>query len=85
MKKAPWHTAVAAGLTVALVFSVDAAAAPPRVVKASPDNGATAVDPAAPEIRKEAMAHGPLHRVDVHGSGRNCHPGPGGPAASVPD
>jgi hypothetical protein len=25
MKKAPWHTAVAAGLTVALVFSVDAA------------------------------------------------------------
>ena len=51
MKKAPWHTAVAAGLTVALVFSVDAAAAPPRVVKASPDNGATGVDPATPEIR----------------------------------
>jgi hypothetical protein len=51
MKKAPWQAAVAAGLAVALVFSVDAAAAPPRVVKAWPDNGATAVDPATPEIR----------------------------------
>ena len=37
-------------LAVALVFSVEAAA-PPRVVKASPDNGATGVDPATPEIR----------------------------------
>jgi RNA polymerase sigma-70 factor (ECF subfamily) len=38
-------------LAAALALSVAAAAAPPRVVKASPDNGATGVDPATPEIR----------------------------------
>ena len=42
------HLLVAA-LVAGLVHA--AAAAPPRVVKASPDNGATGVDPATPEIR----------------------------------
>ena len=51
MKKAPWQAAVAAGLAVALVFSVAVAAAPPRIIKAAPDNGAVGVDPATPEIR----------------------------------
>jgi hypothetical protein len=41
MKKAPWHAAVAAGLAVVLVFSVEAAAAPPRVVVQARGSDAT--------------------------------------------
>jgi hypothetical protein len=41
MKDAPWRAAVAAGLAVALVLTVQAAAAPPRVAAQARGNDAT--------------------------------------------
>jgi hypothetical protein len=79
MKKAPWQAAVAAGLAVALVFSVAAAAAPPRVIKASPDNGAVGVDPATPEIRivfDQRMSTGGFSFVGARSYGSSGNPKP---------